>query len=87
MTFVYISLNMVIGVGLFLESLIYIDVRQNVLVVILVFGGVIPTVMNLKVEYWMKNQCKIKNYITVPTGAEYIVDWVNFLLVAAGFAV
>ena len=54
MTFVYISLNMVVGVGLFLQSLLYIDIRQHILILILVFGGVLPSVMNLKVEYWMK---------------------------------
>ena len=78
---------MVIGTGLFLESLLYMDIRQYMLILILVFGGIIPTVMTLKVNHWMKYQCAIRNFISEPSYAEYITDWICFILAIAGFAV
>lgn len=68
-----------------MNSLRYIDTRLYSLVVIVVFGGVLPCVTNIKISHWMKYECKIKNYIYVPSGAETAVDYINLILVAVGF--
>lgn len=57
------------------------------LIIILVFGGIIPTVMTLRVNHWMKYQCAIRNFINEPSIAEYIGDWVCFFFAIAGVAV
>lgn len=36
---------------------------------------------------WMKNECKIPNYIDLPTNNQIIVNFVNLILVIVGFIV
>jgi len=47
----------------------------------------VPVVMNIKVQMWMKNQCKIPNYIDVPTSNQMVVNFVNLILVIVGFMI
>jgi len=43
--------------------------------------------MNIKVQMWMKNECKIPNYIDPPSREKMIVNFVNLVLVIIGFLI
>lgn len=56
------------------------------LVSLIIFGGVAPSVMNLRVRTWMAYECKIPNYIDVPTKLGLIVDVSMLIFSLAGVA-
>jgi len=67
MSFVYISINLLLGIVFFYHALSWVDIRQFSLVSLIVIGGLIPVMMNITVQMWMRNTCKIPNFISVPT--------------------
>ena len=85
--FVFISVNLLLGVTFFYHALSWVDIRQFALVSLIVIGGVVPVVMNIKVQMWMKNECKIPNYIDPPSREKMIVNFVNLVLVIIGFLI
>jgi len=54
------------------------------LVSLIIFGGLTPTVMNLRVRCWAAYECKLKHYIEVPTKIGLIVDASMLILALAG---
>lgn len=85
MTFVYISINLLLGVSFFYHALSWVDIRQYTLVTLVVLGGLIPTVMNLKVQIWMKNECKIPNFVQQASNKEMWIYAFNLITAVIGF--
>ena len=86
-TFAFISINLLLGVIFLFHSLSWIDTRQYSLVMMICCGGMVPAVFNIKTQMWMKNECKIPNYIDVPSNNQIIANFVNIILVIIGFMI
>ena len=84
LTFVFIAVTIVIGLGFYVAATAYIDIHYFSLVNIISLGAVTPAVFNVHLRYWMAYKCKIKNYIELPSGCGLCLDFFNFLLVIVG---
>ena len=84
LTFGLISLCLTVGVGLYFLAIQNVSSINFSLVSLIIFGGVTPTVMNLRVRCWGAYQCRMPNYIDVPTKIGLIVDFSMLILVLIG---
>ena len=63
-----------------------IDTHLYSLTVFIVFGGMVPAIMNLRMRSWMSYECKAPNFIKVPTSCGITVDLLIVCSVALGIA-
>lgn len=57
-TFFYIAVTITLGVGLFIQALKMIYIRNMSNVVLIIFGGILPAILALRVKYWMVYTCR-----------------------------
>merc|ERR1712086_9784 len=57
-TFFYIAVTITLGVGLFIQALKMIYIRNMSNVVLIIFGGITPAVLALRVKFWMVFTCR-----------------------------
>jgi len=81
-----IAISTTIGSMLYMKSILMIDVHLYSLVVFIVFGGMVPAIMNLRMRSWMSFECKAPNFIKVPTSCGMTVDVFIVCFVVLGAA-
>mmetsp|Transcript_9322 Transcript_9322/g.15714 ORF Transcript_9322/g.15714 Transcript_9322/m.15714 type:complete len:536 (+) Transcript_9322:39-1646(+) len=79
-----ISLSYTFGIVLFIYAVQIVHRQVFSLACLLVFGGMAPSVMNLRIRLWMAYECKIKNFLQLPTKRELVIDVVAFGLTFLG---
>ena len=62
-TFFYIAVTITIGVGLFVQALQLIHIRNMSNVVLIVFGGITPAVLAIRVKFWMVYKCRQQQFL------------------------
>lgn len=64
-----------------------IDTHLYSLTVFIVFGGMVPAIMNLRMRSWMSYECKAPNFVKIPTSCGITVDVCILCFVALGIAI
>ena len=62
-TFFYIALMITLGVGLFMQALKMIYIRNMSNVILIVFGGIAPAVLAIRVKFWMIYRCRQPQFL------------------------
>lgn len=80
---------LVIGVLLFAGiTLFYFSVNILTSLESIVIGfGLVPCIVNLRVRLWMAYQCKIQNYVDLPSESGLCVDLINLVLSFGGITI
>lgn len=89
-TFFYIAVNLTLAIGFFFQALQLIHFRNLSNVLLIIFGGLAPAVLALRVKYWMVYSCRQHQQSLLPEGAigkgSFLQDLFVFVLVLVGFA-
>lgn len=70
---------------LYIKSILMIDTHLYSLTVFIVFGGMVPAIMNLRMRSWMSYE-RAPNFFKVPTSCGITVDILIVCFVALGIA-
>jgi len=86
-SFLVTALSLTVGVGFYFNALRYISIYKFSFVTIIIFSGLTPVIMNLRVHSWMFNECKIPHLIDKPSQCDMAVDSLNLVYVLVGIGI
>lgn len=62
-TFFYIAVMLTVGIGFYFEALSYVNYKDQSNVILIIFGGLVPSVLAMRTKCWMIYQCRLNNFI------------------------
>ena len=76
------------GLGFYFASLNLIHFRNQSNVVLIIFGGLTPAVLAMRVKFWMVYQCQQRQFLYDDhvSPASFVKDIILFVLAFVGFA-
>ena len=88
MNFFYIAIVLTVGLGFYFAALNLIHYRNLSNVVMIIFGGLTPAVLAMRVKFWMLYQCRQSQFLYDRNVSKqsFIWDIGMFVLALVGFA-
>ena len=62
-TFLYVAVTLTVGVIFFVQALKLIQIKCLSNVILIVFGGIAPSIFAMRVKYWMIYTCKMEQFL------------------------
>ena len=81
-----LSFSVAASAIIFFHSIKLIETQFFSLPILIVFGGLAPCIMNLKIRIWISFECSAKMYIDNPTTCGLVLDFINLVIVVLSVA-